>query len=637
MDINAVAALVAVLVGLGVGAVATWLVARAAQARAVEAEVAKSQAALGAELAQLRERVLLADGARRDGQAAHAQAASQLDVARAELDRARDEVARLTERAGQVAPLQLRAEQLQLELRQRADEVQRLAAELAGSTQQATSLAGQLQATTADLQRLEQHAEERQRELTRATADRAALEEQARRIEPLEQELAAVRRQLEDTHRELGAARESAGGLAASLQAERESLVQARGELDAARRARAVAEGDAARLGAEVAEARSTLDSERRSADEKLALLQQAQDTLATQFKLLANQILEEKSQKFAEQNKSALGALLEPLRTQLSEFKGKVEEVYVQEGKERSAMSEQLRQLMTLNRTLSQDAQNLTDALKGNAQVQGAWGEWVLEEMLTSSGLMRDEHYLLQDSKEREDGTRARPDTLINLPNERQLVVDSKVSLVAYEQYASAASDEDRAVALRAHLESMRRHIAGLSEREYQKLYPTLDFVLMFVPLEPAFMLAAAHDRRLFSQAWEKNVLLVSPSTLLFVLRTVAYLWRQEDQNRNAQAIADRGARLYDKFCDFLKDMESVGQRLDQAQAAFGDARRKLVEGNGNLVAQAQKLTALGVKGSKKLPPALLQDAADETDVAEELAALARPNTPREQPDAAT
>jgi DNA recombination protein RmuC len=385
----------------------------------------------------------------------------------------------------------------------------------------------------------------------------------------------------------------------------------------------------------EVARLTERLEGERKAAREKLALLQEAQDALSNQFKVLANQILDEKSQKFAEQNRTALGALLDPLRSQLAEFKGKVEEVYVQEGKDRSALQEQVKQLLSLNRTLSQDAQNLTDALKGNAQVQGAWGEWVMEEMLSSSGLMKDEHYLLQDSRTREDGSRARPDALINLPGGRQLVVDSKVSLVAYEQYASAKDDAERAAALRAHLDSVRRHIGQLSDREYQKLYPTMDFVMMFIPIEPAFMIAAANDRQLFSQAWEKNVLLVSPSTLLFVLRTVAYLWRQEDQNRNAQAIADRGASLYDKFCDFLKDLEAVGSRLDQAQAAYGEALKKLQTGRGNLVSQAQKLTSLGVKGSKKMPAAMLQlteaEADADTEAAEQLAALAASNTPRE------
>ena len=383
----------------------------------------------------------------------------------------------------------------------------------------------------------------------------------------------------------------------------------------------------------EVARLSERLTGERNASQEKLALLHEAQETLSNQFKVLANQILDEKSQKFAEQNRTALGALLDPLRAQLSEFKGKVEEVYVQEGKDRTALAEQVKQLLSLNRTLSEDAQNLTDALKGNSQVQGAWGEWQMEQMFSSTGLIKDVHYFLQDSKVREDGSRARPDALINLPGSRRLVVDSKMSLVAYEQHASAKSDEDRAAALRLHIDSVRRHITGLSDREYQKLYPTMDFVMMFIPVEPAFMLAAANDKQLFAQAWEKNVLIVSPSTMLFVLRTVAYLWRQEDQNRNAQAIANRGAMLYDKFCDFLKDLEFVGNRLKLAQAAYDDALRKLGTGRGNLVSQAQKLTSLGVKGTKTIPAGLLPlvetESENDSDVADELAALAAANTP--------
>jgi DNA recombination protein RmuC len=443
--------------------------------------------------------------------------------------------------------------------------------------------------------------------------------------------LQALRQQLDGARSELDQARDEVARMTERSAQLAQALNESRDALDAEKRARSAAEAECARLKTAIAEAQVTLDAERAAAKEKLALLRDAQETLSNQFKVLANQILDEKSQKFAEQNKTALGALLDPLRSQLAEFKGKVEQVYVQEGKDRTALAEQVKQLMSLNRTLSQDAQNLTDALKGNAQVQGAWGEWVMEEMLTSSGLMKDEHYFLQDSRVREDGSRARPDALINLPGERQLVVDSKVSLVGYEQYASAKNDDERSAALRSHLDSIRRHIAGLSDREYQKLYPTMDFVMMFIPIEPAFMLAAANDKQLFSQAWEKNVLLVSPSTLLFVLRTVAYLWRQEDQNRNAQAIAERGAMLHDKFCDFLKDLEAVGSRLDQAQAAYGEAVKKLQTGRGNLVSQAQKLSSLGVKGSKKLPSALLQLGDTDTDAAEQLAAIAAINTPRE------
>lgn len=462
-----------------------------------------------------------------------------------------------------------------------------------------------------------------------ARAGQKVLDEALRRLDA---EAAASRGQLDAARAELDRARDDVARLGERASQLGETVAQTRQQLDAERAFRSSAEVENARLLASLAEINAARDGERRSAEEKLALLNEAKETLSNQFKVLANQILEEKSQKFAEQNRSALGSLLEPLRMQLSDFKGKVEEVYVQEGKDRSALAEQVRQLMTLNRTLSQDAQNLTDALKGNAQLQGAWGEWVLEQMLSASGLVKDVHYFLQDSQRRDDGSQARPDTLVALPGGRKLIVDSKVSLVAYEQYATAKSDAERAAALRAHLDSVKRHVAGLSAREYQKLYPTLDFVVMFIPIEPAFLLAAT-EREAFTQALDKNVLVVSPSTFLFVLRTVAYLWRQEDQNRNAIDIARRGALLYEKFCDFLKDMEAVGQRLKLAQSSFEDAEKKLKSGNGNLIAQSLKLESLGVKAAKKIPPTFLDgaDADAGVGVAEQLASLAASNTPRD------
>lgn len=464
-----------------------------------------------------------------------------------------------------------------------------------------------------------------------AKSSQRFLEEALRR----EQADHAHARQVFDAARQqLDAARDDVARLDERARQVSAALEDVRKALGAEKEARMLAEGEAGNLRTSIAEMNAAREGERKAAEEKLALLHNAQETLSNQFKVLAGQILDEKSQKFAEQNKTALGALLEPLRMQLSEFKGKVEEVYVQEGKDRSALAEQVRQLMTLNKTLSEDAQNLTDALKGNSQVQGAWGEWVLEQMLSASGLVKDVHYTLQETQRRDDGSRARPDSLIELPGGRRLVVDSKVSLVAYEQYSSAKDETERALALRAHLESVKRHVTELSAREYQKLYPTLDFVVMFIPVEPAFLMAAT-DKKLFSDALEKSVLVVSPSTLLFVLRTVAYLWRQESQNRNSQEIAKRGALLYDKFCDFAKDLESVGDKLRQAQVAYDGAASKLSKGNGNLVSQAQKLESLGVKAAKKIPATFVDSADVDIGVAEELASLAASNTPRD-PDGA-
>jgi DNA recombination protein RmuC len=364
----------------------------------------------------------------------------------------------------------------------------------------------------------------------------------------------------------------------------------------------------------ELAQARTRADAERASAQEKLQLLTEAKTALSDQFKTLATEILEEKSKRFAEQNQQNLGTLLDPLRTQLSEFKGKVEEVYVKEGQERFALTEQVKQLMELNKTLSRDATNLTNALKGSAKTQGNWGELILERVLEASGLEKGRVYHVQVSQRDAEGNLQQPDVVIDLPQERKLVVDAKVSLVAYDRYASAGTDEERAPAVRAHLDSVRAHIKGLSSKNYQALYgvKSLDMVVMFVPIEPAFMLAVTSDESLFMEAWQKNVLLVSPSTLLFVVRTIAHLWRQEAQTRNAQDIAKRGAELFDKLSAFVGDLQKVGAKLKDAQSAYDDAEKRLSTGKGNVIRQAQMLKELGVKSTKALPNALVDAAHD-------------------------
>jgi DNA recombination protein RmuC len=300
------------------------------------------------------------------------------------------------------------------------------------------------------------------------------------------------------------------------------------------------------------------------------------------------------------------------------------VEHVYVNESKDRSALGEQVRQLIALNQTLSADAKNLTQALKGSNKVQGNYGELVLERLLEAAGLRKGEEYEVQVSLTREDGTRAQPDVVIRLPENRNLVVDSKVSLLAYEEAVSAVSDEERDAAIARHVASVRAHLKGLAERNYHSLYQlkSLDFVLMFVPIEPAFMLAVTHDRNLFMDAWERNVLLVSPSTLMFAVRTVAHLWRQEQQSRNAQEIAKRGAELYDRLVAFVADLEKVGERLRQAQDSFNDARDRLAKNKGNVIRQAEMLKQLGARPTKKLPQELVDAATEEESEAEELTA---------------
>ena len=369
------------------------------------------------------------------------------------------------------------------------------------------------------------------------------------------------------------------------------------------------------RLSNQVAELTTILESERTQNTEKIALLKNAEEQLSNRFKTLASEILEDKSKRFTEQNQTSLNQLLEPLKVKITEFQGEVHKVYVQEGKDRSALAEQVKQLMALNNQLSKDAHNLTSALKGQAKAQGNWGELILERVLEASGLRKGHEYDVQESHIRADGSRAQPDVVVHLPEDRHLIIDAKVSLTAYEEHANAETDHQRDAAMKRHLDSVRAHVKELSEKNYQQLYglQSLDFVLMFIPVEPAFMLAISHDSDLWQDAWKKNVLLVSPSTLLFVVRTVAHLWRQEQQSRNAQEIASQGGKLYDKLVGFVEDLENLGTKLKQAQSAYDGAYNKFSGGRGNVIRQAEQLKNLGVKPTKHLPKKMIDSTLDE------------------------
>lgn len=463
-------------------------------------------------------------------------------------------------------------------------------------------IASAVRQTTAESQvevaRLGERLNAAQEEARRLTVEHAALQQQA----------TAWRDQLDTSRDECAQLAERAMRQAeqlAAIQIEKEKLAALRDQLTAEQQ----------RLSTQVAELNTTLEAERTRAQEKLQLLMNAEEQLSNRFKTLASEILEDKTKRFTEQNQTNLNQLLEPLKVKITEFQGKVQEVYVQEGKDRSALAEQVKQLVALNNQLSKDAHNLTSALKGQAKAQGNWGELILEKVLEASGLRKGFEYDVQESHTRDDGSRAQPDVVVHLPEDRHLIVDAKVSLTAYEEHANAETDPQREAALRRHLESVRAHIKELSEKNYQQLYglQSLDFVLMFIPVEPAFMLAISHDSVLWQDAWKKNVLLVSPSTLLFVVRTVAHLWRQEQQNRNAQDIASRGAELYDKLVGFVEDLESLGGKLQQAQKAYDGAYNKLAGGRGNVIRQAEMLKELGVKPTKHLPQKLVDAASDE------------------------
>ena len=369
---------------------------------------------------------------------------------------------------------------------------------------------------------------------------------------------------------------------------------------------------------ARVAELTARLDAERLQATEKLALLEAARSEFGHQFQLLANTILEEKSKKFTEQNQVNLGGILLPLQEKIKEFQTQVADTYDKDSKERLTLKNEIERLATLNGKISEDAINLTQALKGNNKTQGIWGEMVLETVLESSGLRRGEEYQVQNSFEREEGGLHRPDVIIHLPEQRHMIVDAKMSLVAYERYVSATNDEERAESLKQHLVSVRAHIKGLSDKNYQTLtgLKAPDFVMLFIAVEPAFMLAFSHDQSLFNDALAKNVLLVSPSTLLANLRTIAYIWRQEQQNRNAQEIAQQCAKLYDKFVGFVEDLDDVGKKLGQTQKSFDDAKSKLSTGRGNLIRQAEQVKNLGVKPTKNLPAQLLDDGGEHGEI---------------------
>jgi DNA recombination protein RmuC len=357
------------------------------------------------------------------------------------------------------------------------------------------------------------------------------------------------------------------------------------------------------------------LKQQEKQAVEKLELLSAARVELSNQFKTLASDILEEKTKRFTEQNQTNLSQLLTPLSEKIKSFQQKVEEVYVQEGKDRSALSEQVRLLMGLNQQLSTDTSNLTRALTTSAKAQGDLGEMILEKILESSGLRKDEEYFVQNSFRNEDSRQARPDVIVKLPENKHLIIDSKVSLTAYNDYVNAETDEARKAALARHMDSVRRHIKELAEKNYQSLHQlqSIDFVCMFVPIEGAFMAAISNDSELWASSYARNVLLVSPSTLLFVVRTVAHLWRQERQKQNVADIVKRGAELHDKLVGFVEDLRNVGDRLDQAKASYSEAFSKLATGKGNVIRQAVMLKELGVKPKKNLPLDLVDASAED------------------------
>jgi len=333
------------------------------------------------------------------------------------------------------------------------------------------------------------------------------------------------------------------------------------------------------------------------------------QKQLESQFENMANKILEQKSEKFAQQNQKNIDQILKPLGVKIKSFEESIEDKYVKDQESRAGLAKQISMLQIANQKISQDAVNLTNALKGDSKVQGDWGELQLEVLLEKSGLKKELHFRTQNSEKDEDGNEKRPDCIIDLPDDKNLIIDSKVSLTSYEQYSNAETEEERKHYLKKHIDSIKNHIRDLASKDYPKLYSinSPDYVLMFVPIEPALISALQEDAEIFNLGLSKNIILVSTSTLMATMRTVSFIWQQENQKKNVLEIARHSGALYEKFCGFVTDLEGVGKAIDTATKKYESAYGKLYDGRGNLVTSVEKIKKLGAKTTKSISRELL------------------------------
>ncbi|WP_434773585.1 DNA recombination protein RmuC [Pseudomonas entomophila] len=400
------------------------------------------------------------------------------------------------------------------------------------------------------------------------------------------------------------------------LQVERDNARDAAHAWNLERTAR---ETELRRLESRVAGLEAELREQQEGHTQRLEDLQDARDTLRAQFADLATRIFDEREQRFAQTSQQHLGQLLDPLKERIQAFEKRVEDSYQQEARERFSLAKELERLQQLNQRLSDEATNLTQALKGQ-KTQGNWGELILERVLEHAGLEKGREYHTQVSLKSADGERYQPDVLIMLPGDKQVVVDAKVSLTAYQQFVSDPDGERAQAALKQHVQSLRTHVKGLSGKDYNRLegLHSLDFVLLFVPIEAAFSAALQAEPNLFQEAFDRQIVIVSPTTLLATLRVIDSLWKQERQTQNAREIAERAGWLYDKFVLFIQDLDELGNRLQQVDKAYAAARNKLCEGRGNLVSRSEQLKLLGARASKSLPSDLLERAMSETAVTE-------------------
>jgi DNA recombination protein RmuC len=363
------------------------------------------------------------------------------------------------------------------------------------------------------------------------------------------------------------------------------------------------------------------LKEEVRRSGENLQILNDAKQALQIQFENLANQIFAEKTKTFSDQSKANLDTILTPFKEKIVEFEKKITEVYTTEGKERHSLIKEVQRLQELNQKIGEDAANLTRALKGDTRTQGAWGEIILERILEESGLRKGIEYDSQGGFRDAGGKLLKPDVIVHLPDEKDIIIDSKVSLVAYEKYVRSDDTDERVRAVKEHLLSINAHLKNLEAKRYDDLpgIKSLDFVLMFIPIESAFMLAIDKDSEIFRKAFDQNIMIVSPSTLLVTMRTIQNIWRYEYQNKNALEIAEKAGNLYDKFVGFVIDLEKIGDHIDNTQKAYDGAHNKLISGKGSLISRTQTLIELGVKSRKQLPASVIQKLDLETPLIEQ------------------
>ncbi len=449
------------------------------------------------------------------------------------------------------------------------------------------------------------------RQAETAALDKRLMEERldvrARSLERTEAELNKTRAAV----RELSEQHEVSKALAVRLQSENNQLSS---QLEKAREETVASRSDAQAARLQLTEIRTQLAQAEKGFREKEALFKEAGDGLKKEFQLLANQIFEHHGQKLRSANSEQLASVLKPFKEQITDFKRRVEEVYTTDAKDRASLLTEVRNLQDASERVNREAENLTRALKGDTRVQGNWGEVVLERVLTDSGLRRDHEYVVQASHRNEVGELKRPDVVIHLPGEKDVVIDAKVSLTGYERSLAAADETSREAAITRHVQSLRTHVRNLAGQDYDRLegVRSLDFVLLFVPVEGAFTMAMERDPSIFAEAFEKRLVIVSPTTLMMTLRIIDNVWRYEKQSRNAREIARRAGALYDKVRVILEDMDQLGKSLTTARRSYDSAYARLVSGKGNLVRQVEQFRELGADVKKVLPRDIAEAAND-------------------------